>query len=357
MKTTRPLSVHPVPCIDFNQVKENGVPKGHPGFSNVFTSSSSKEQHHEQFSGTSTVIEFKRRKRYRRKQIENRETCIMRGVYYKNMKWQAAIKVEKKQIHLGTVGSQEEAARLYDRAAFMCGREPNFELSEEDKEELRKLRWEEYLAITRSEITNKKKSSQNLRENFVAFIKGLISFPINIPGSAYHKCLQGRKKATKMLKQMLEERRVTPNKLPKYFFDYVLEDLQRKDTVLTEAIALDLMFVLLFASFETTSLAITYAVKILMEHPHILKELTAMEQKGASKNFMAFGGGMRFCVGTDFTKVQMAVFLHCLITKYRCVLVKGGDTVRSPGLQFPDGQYLTDELQDGANTSHRGAYN
>lgn len=39
----------------------------------------------------------------------------MRGVYFKNMKWQAAIKVEKKQVHLGTVDSQEEAARLYDR--------------------------------------------------------------------------------------------------------------------------------------------------------------------------------------------------------------------------------------------------
>lgn len=39
----------------------------------------------------------------------------MRGVYFKNMKWQAAIKVDKKQIHLGTVGSQEEAAQLYDR--------------------------------------------------------------------------------------------------------------------------------------------------------------------------------------------------------------------------------------------------
>lgn len=39
----------------------------------------------------------------------------MRGVYFKNMKWQAAIKVDKKQIHLGTVGSQEEAAHLYDR--------------------------------------------------------------------------------------------------------------------------------------------------------------------------------------------------------------------------------------------------
>ncbi|KAK1374790.1 hypothetical protein POM88_030983 [Heracleum sosnowskyi] len=279
---------------------------------------------------------------------------------------------------------------------------------------------------------DQEKSSENLRENFVAFIKGLISFPINIPGTAYHKCLQGRKKAMKMLKHMLEERRVTPNKLQRDFFDYVLEDLQRKDTVLTEPIALDLMFVLLFASFETTSLAITYAINILVDHPHVLEELTAehdailskrqnlddgltwneyksmkftiqfinetarlanivpgvfrkalkdinfkghtipagwavmvcppavhlnpsaykdplvfnpwrweeMEQKGASKNFMAFGGGMRFCVGTDFTKVQMAVFLHCLVTKYRFLLVKGGAIVRTPGLQFPNGVHI-----------------
>jgi hypothetical protein len=33
-------------------------------------------------------------------------------------------------------------------------------------------------------------SSENLRENFVAFIQGLISFPLNIPGTAYNKCLQ-----------------------------------------------------------------------------------------------------------------------------------------------------------------------
>lgn len=33
-------------------------------------------------------------------------------------------------------------------------------------------------------------SSENLRESFVAFIQGLISFPLDIPGTAYHKCLQ-----------------------------------------------------------------------------------------------------------------------------------------------------------------------
>jgi hypothetical protein len=34
------------------------------------------------------------------------------------------------------------------------------------------------------------KSSESLRNNFVAFIRGLISFPVNIPGTAYHECME-----------------------------------------------------------------------------------------------------------------------------------------------------------------------
>ncbi|KAL9328674.1 hypothetical protein ACSQ67_003677 [Phaseolus vulgaris] len=276
------------------------------------------------------------------------------------------------------------------------------------------------------------KSSENLRDNFVAFIQGLISFPLDVPGTAYHKCLQGRKKAMKMLKKMLQERRGMKRKEQKDFFDYVIEELKKEGTVLTEAIALDLMFVLLFASFETTSLALTYAIKVLSDNPLVLKQLQeeheailkrredpnsgitwkeyksmtytfqfinetvrlanivpgifrkalreinfkgytipagwavmvcppavhlnpakyqdpltfnpqrweGMELTGATKNFMAFGGGMRFCVGTDFTKVQMAIFLHSLVTKYRWRPVKGGNIVRTPGLQFPNGFHV-----------------
>ncbi|XP_012439616.1 cytochrome P450 87A3 isoform X1 [Gossypium raimondii] len=306
-------------------------------------------------------------------------------------------------------------------------------------------------------------SPENLRENFVAFIQGLISFPLNIPGTAYHKCLQGRKNAMKMLKDLLNERRSMPRKHQSDFFNFVLEELQKEGTILTEAIALDLMFVLLFASFETTSLALTLAVKFLSDNPSVLNTLTdeheailrnrentdsgltwkeyksmrytfqvrelyyfilliafinfhkgvyfhlksatcmqfinetvrlanivpgifrktlreiqfkgytipagwavmvcppavhlnpakyqnpltfnpsrweGTEINGASKNFMAFGGGMRFCIGTDFTKVQMAVFLHCLVTKYRWEAIKGGNVLRTPGLQFPDGFHI-----------------
>lgn len=41
------------------------------------------------------------------------------------------------------------------------------------------------------------------------------------------------------------------------------------------------------------------------------------EITGGTKHFMAFGGGLRFCVGTDLSRVLMATFIHCLVTKYR----------------------------------------
>lgn len=49
----------------------------------------------------------------------------------------------------------------------------------------------------------------------------------------------------------------------------------------------------------------------------ILATAQGVDTNGGSKNFMAFGGGMRFCVGADFSKLQMMVFLHHLVTKYR----------------------------------------
>ncbi|KAG5514799.1 hypothetical protein RHGRI_035995 [Rhododendron griersonianum] len=152
VQSTRAVSIHPMPSVEAEQTKEETISKVFPGSSNASGSCESKEQHNQQYP----VPEVKRRKRHRRKHFENQEPCLMRGVYFKNLKWQAAIKVDKKQIHLGTVGSQEEAARLYDRAAFMCGREPNFELSEEEKQELRKFKWDDFLAVTRSAITNKR---------------------------------------------------------------------------------------------------------------------------------------------------------------------------------------------------------
>lgn len=160
IRSSNPVSVHPMPLDDVKLPVEVNHPVGgielskeQNNSSNVSGSNSSKEQSNQLLADQECM---KRRKQHRRRRINNQEQCVMRGVYFKNMKWQAAIKVDKKQIHLGTVSSPEEAAHLYDRAAFMCGREPNFDLREEEKQELRKYKWDEFLAMTRRAITSKK---------------------------------------------------------------------------------------------------------------------------------------------------------------------------------------------------------
>ncbi|KAG8065858.1 hypothetical protein GUJ93_ZPchr0004g39757 [Zizania palustris] len=118
-----------------------------------------------------------------------------------------------------------------------------------------------------------KPSEMNLRKNFVAFIRGLISFPVNIPGTAYHECMEGRKNAMKVLRSMMKERMADPERQCEDFFDHVIQELRREKPLLTETIALDLMFVLLFASFETTALALTIGVKLLTENPKVVDAL------------------------------------------------------------------------------------
>jgi cytochrome P450 len=78
----------------------------------------------------------------------------------------------------------------------------------------------------------------------------------------------------KVLRKMMRERMAEPGRQSQDFFDVLIEELRREKPVMTEAVALDLMFVLLFASFETTALVLTLGVKLLAENPRVLEALT-----------------------------------------------------------------------------------
>ncbi|KAF7017306.1 hypothetical protein CFC21_030772 [Triticum aestivum] len=252
-------------------------------------------------------------------------------------------------------------------------------------------------------------SDGKLWKQFDAFLQGLLAFPLYIPGTAFYKCMQDRKNVMKILKELLNERKKATCWESVDFIDILIDDLKDKKTLMNEKIALDLLFLLLFAGFETTSSGITATLKFLTGDPKALQELTeehnnirkrranpdseitweeyksmkftshvihealrlaniapvmfrkATEEVhikgytipkgskimdttepmgGSSKEFMAFGGGLRLCVGADFAKLEMAVFLHCLVTKYSWKVIKGGNMVLSPGLQFPCGFHI-----------------
>ncbi|KAF2324776.1 hypothetical protein GH714_016745 [Hevea brasiliensis] len=117
------------------------------------------------------------------------------------------------------------------------------------------------------------KSGENIGESFTNFLQGLMSIPLNIPGTAFHRCLKNQKKAIKIITETLEERRNNPEIHKGDFLDQIVEDM-KKDSFWTEEFAIYMMFGLLLASFETISSTLALTMKFLTDNPSVVQKLT-----------------------------------------------------------------------------------
>ncbi|CAI0546940.1 unnamed protein product [Linum tenue] len=108
------------------------------------------------------------------------------------------------------------------------------------------------------------------------FLHGLISFPIYIPGTSYWKCMKGRKGALNIIKTLMDQRRESPHEEfeERDYLDFMIAEMKKDGSPLTEKVAIDLLFLLPFATFESTSSTIVTAFHYLSKHPAALQELT-----------------------------------------------------------------------------------
>ena len=83
-----------------------------------------------------------------------------------------------------------------------------------------------------------------------------------------------------MLNEQLGARRNSPELESVDFFDLVIHELDKPDSELNENIALDLLFLMLFASHETTSIGLTAILKFRTDNPKALQELTVSKLLG-----------------------------------------------------------------------------
>ncbi|KAJ6948497.1 hypothetical protein NC651_002740 [Populus alba x Populus x berolinensis] len=112
-------------------------------------------------------------------------------------------------------------------------------------------------------------------ENLPNFIKSLMSFPLNIPGTTFHKCMKDKEKMSNMVRHIIKERLInSPDERPGDFLDQALNDMA-SEKFLTEDFIAELSFGILFAAFESVSTTLTLAIKFLAENPLVLEELTA----------------------------------------------------------------------------------
>ncbi|XP_048337288.2 beta-amyrin 16-alpha-hydroxylase CYP87D16 [Ziziphus jujuba] len=137
------------------------------------------------------------------------------------------------------------------------------------------------------------KAPFDLSEKYMKIIDGLMSFPLNVPGTAYHKCSKDKEKVTNMIRDMLKHRQNSPRKGHEGdFLDQIISDMD-KEEFLTEDFIVQLVFGVLFATFESVSVIVALAFQLLSEHPSALQELTAeheaiLEKRENTNSFLTW---------------------------------------------------------------------
>ncbi|KAF6149807.1 hypothetical protein GIB67_017540 [Kingdonia uniflora] len=118
-----------------------------------------------------------------------------------------------------------------------------------------------------------KPETEHLRKEYITFMKGVVSAPLNLPGTAYNRALKSRSTILKVIEhKMIERLKETNNDREKVEDGDLLGWVLKHSSLSIEQI-LDLILSLLFAGHETSSVSIALAIYFLQACPKAVQEL------------------------------------------------------------------------------------
>ncbi|CAM8974228.1 unnamed protein product [Rhodiola kirilowii] len=121
------------------------------------------------------------------------------------------------------------------------------------------------------------KHREELKTNYKLVETGYNCFPLSIPGTAYHKATQARRRLNRVLSEIIierKERKVAQNDL----LGHLLSFRDDKGQCLSEEQIADNVIGVLFAAQDTTASALTWIIKYLSDEKNLL-EAVQVEQK------------------------------------------------------------------------------
>nr|CAD1832855.1 unnamed protein product [Ananas comosus var. bracteatus] len=115
--------------------------------------------------------------------------------------------------------------------------------------------------------------TEKLRREYITFMKGVVSAPLNFPGTPYYKALKSRSAILTVIERKMEERMRKMNQKVEIIEEDDLLGWAMKQSKLSKEQILDLLLSLLFAGHETSSMALALAIFFLEGCPKAVREL------------------------------------------------------------------------------------
>ncbi|VFQ92697.1 unnamed protein product [Cuscuta campestris] len=114
-----------------------------------------------------------------------------------------------------------------------------------------------------------------ISERFTHFVKAMVSFPVNIPGTTFYKVMKEKERIMDMIRERVREK--GGGNGGGDLLDQALQDMRAPHAAafLNEDFIVQVVFSGLFASFESNSTTLTLALYFLSQNPDALEELRA----------------------------------------------------------------------------------
>nr|GMC57576.1 cytochrome P450 90B1 [Ipomoea batatas]GMC62635.1 cytochrome P450 90B1 [Ipomoea batatas] len=147
--------------------------------------------------------------------------------------------------------------------------------------------------------------TEKLKKEYITFMKGVVSAPLNFPGTAYRKALQSRSTILKFIERKMEERgQGIMKEQDNDLLGWVLNN-----SSLSKEQILDLVLSLLFAGHETSSVAIALAIFFLQGCPAAIQQLREEHSEISKPNEKS---GVKELTWEDYKKME---FTHCVVNE------------------------------------------
>ncbi|KAJ0981907.1 hypothetical protein J5N97_010162 [Dioscorea zingiberensis] len=151
--------------------------------------------------------------------------------------------------------------------------------------------------------------TEKLRLEYITFMKGVVSAPLNFPGTPYWKALKSRSSILSVIERKMDKRLL---KLRDGDDTLEVDDLLSwalKQSNLSKEQILDLLLSLLFAGHETSSMALALAIFFLEACPKAVEELRVEHVEISRKK------KLRGEIGLNWDDYKQMEFSQCVINE------------------------------------------